>query len=125
MRRRNGLHRGSRSLALERPGAVERVRELGAQAIAAQGVRALRNGIHSFAKRRGLGCRAAVAQYEATDEQPATPVAPDPLPTPSPPPRSRAEIQRLLDKGLISLDSREGAMGMDGATDGFPPPMEL
>jgi hypothetical protein len=46
-------------------------------------------------------------------------VVPDLLPSL---PRSRAEIQRLLDEGLISLDCAEGAMGMDGACDGFPQP---
>jgi len=46
-------------------------------------------------------------------------VVPDLLPSL---PRTRAEIQRLLNDGLISLDCAEGAMGMDGACDGFPQP---
>jgi hypothetical protein len=44
------------------------------------------------------------------------------LPNPTPVPRSRVEIQQLLDEGRISLDSAEGAHGMAGAGDGFPSP---
>lgn len=53
-------------------------------------------------------------------------VAPNLLPNLSPPPpRSRAEIQALLDEGRLSLDSAEGAHGMAGAGDGFPSPVGM
>lgn len=68
-----------------------------------------------------------ILQLPVVARQPATvirvEVAPNLLPTLSPPPpRSRQEIQELLDEGRISLDSAEGAMGMAGAGDGFPTP---
>jgi hypothetical protein len=50
-------------------------------------------------------------------------VAPDLLPDlrPSPPEiRDKATIATLVAEGRLSLDCAEGAMGMDGAADGFP-----
>jgi hypothetical protein len=36
--------------------------------------------------------------------------------------RDRAAIEALVAEGRLSLVSAEGAMGMDGACDGFPAP---
>jgi hypothetical protein len=89
------------------------VRALHERAALVESLRLIRKGIRSLVRYRNLGRRVTLTQLDASAQANAS-AGPDATPnlTP-PPPRSRAEIQKLLDEGRISLVSAEGAHGLE------------